>query len=88
MISLTFGLFTQVSGSGPLGPLVYSGERFRAFRPSCFFVRFGFFIKKIHCPDSLNKKISLILAAPPPTRHKINSLMHHTLDTCSVLHCQ
>ena len=22
MISLTFGLFTQVSGSGPLGPLV------------------------------------------------------------------
>ena len=24
MVSLTFGLFTQVSGSGPLGPLVYS----------------------------------------------------------------
>ena len=24
MMSLTFGLFTQVSGSGPLGPLVYS----------------------------------------------------------------
>ena len=23
MISLTFGLFTQVSGSGPLGPLVF-----------------------------------------------------------------
>ena len=23
MMSLTFGLFTQVSGSGPLGPLVY-----------------------------------------------------------------
>ena len=23
MINLTFGLFTQVSGSGPLGPLVY-----------------------------------------------------------------
>ena len=23
MISLTFGLFTQVSGSGPLGPLVW-----------------------------------------------------------------
>ena len=22
MVSLTFGLFTQVSGSGPLGPLV------------------------------------------------------------------
>ena len=24
MMSLTFGLFTQVSGSGPLGPLVCS----------------------------------------------------------------
>ena len=24
MMSLTFGLFTQVSGSGPLGPLVAS----------------------------------------------------------------
>ena len=24
MMSLTFGLFTQVSGSGPLGPLVES----------------------------------------------------------------
>ena len=23
MMNLTFGLFTQVSGSGPLGPLVY-----------------------------------------------------------------
>ena len=23
MMSLTFGLFTQVSGTGPLGPLVY-----------------------------------------------------------------
>ena len=23
MVSLTFGLFTQVSGSGPLGPLVF-----------------------------------------------------------------
>ena len=25
MMSLTFGLFTQVSGSGPLGPLVRYG---------------------------------------------------------------
>ena len=25
MMSLTFGLFTQVSGSGPLGPLVFKG---------------------------------------------------------------
>ena len=24
MMSLTFGLFSQVSGSGPLGPLVFS----------------------------------------------------------------
>ena len=26
MMSLTFGLFTQVSGSGPLGPLVYHSD--------------------------------------------------------------
>ena len=28
MMSLTFGLFTQVSGSGPLGPLVSIGISF------------------------------------------------------------
>ena len=28
MMSLTFGLFTQVSGSGPLGPLVYGALLF------------------------------------------------------------
>ena len=27
MMSLTFGLFTQVSGSGPLGPLVSVWDR-------------------------------------------------------------
>ena len=27
MMSLTFGLFTQVSGSGPLGPLVWTLRR-------------------------------------------------------------
>ena len=27
MVSLTFGLFTQVSGSGPLGPLVFFKSR-------------------------------------------------------------
>ena len=27
MMSLTFGLFTQVSGSGPLGPLVGKLQR-------------------------------------------------------------
>ena len=26
MMSLPFGLFTQVSGSGPLGPLVQEGQ--------------------------------------------------------------
>ena len=26
MMSLTFGLFTQVSGSGPLGPLVFNDK--------------------------------------------------------------
>ena len=54
------------------------------------FVRFGFFIKKNHFPDSLYKKISVILAATPPPPHSYppteenNSLMHHTLDTCSL----
>ena len=37
MMSLTFGLFTQVSGSGPLGPLVsksgLKGLERRHFRP-------------------------------------------------------
>ena len=28
MMSLTFGLFTQVSGSGPLGPLVWISDRY------------------------------------------------------------
>ena len=28
MMSLTFGLFTQVSGSGPLGPLVQEGRKY------------------------------------------------------------
>ena len=27
MMSLTFGLFTQVSGSGPLGPLVSDSDK-------------------------------------------------------------
>ena len=27
MMSLTFGLFTQVSGSGPLGPLVFQNHK-------------------------------------------------------------
>ena len=36
MMSLTFGLFTQVSGSGPLGPLV-------------FFLFVCFFLEKIEC---------------------------------------
>ena len=32
MMSLTFGLFNQVSGLGPLGPLVFF----------CFFLQVGF----------------------------------------------
>ena len=31
MMSLTFGLFTQVSGSGPLGPLVTKGNNLGDF---------------------------------------------------------
>ena len=37
MMSLTFGLFTQMSGSGPLGPLV-----FRLVTVRLAFVRFFF----------------------------------------------
>ena len=37
MMSLTFGLFTQVSGSGPLGPLVYSMKK-RYAAPSVKYV--------------------------------------------------
>ena len=40
MMSLTFGLFTQVSGSGPLGPLVSD-------KISSFF--FFFFFKGLTC---------------------------------------
>ena len=46
MMSLTFGLFTQVSGSGPLGPLVYvmgkalSGELSCPCDRSCLLLRF------------------------------------------------
>ena len=31
MMSLTFGLFTQVSGSGPLGPLVSKSQTLKIF---------------------------------------------------------
>ena len=31
MMSLTFGLFTQESGSGPLGPLVCRNSRLKLF---------------------------------------------------------
>ena len=31
MMSLTFGLFTQVSGSGPLGPLVLVAQSMLVF---------------------------------------------------------
>ena len=42
MMSLTFGLFTQVSGSGPLGPLVLmrSGKRYFALLLVFFRKRF------------------------------------------------
>ena len=36
MMSLTFGLFTQVSGSGPLGPLVYVWAFFNFHKTETF----------------------------------------------------
>ena len=35
MMSLTFGLFTQVSGSGPLGPLVKHTDRLLSVAVLC-----------------------------------------------------
>ena len=31
LMSLTFGLFTQVSGSGPLGPLVFQYDQYHIY---------------------------------------------------------
>ena len=38
MMSLTFGLFTQVSGSGPLGPLVL--DKCKELNKQCLSVTF------------------------------------------------
>ena len=46
MMSLTFGLFTQVSGSGPLGPLVIS---------SCTYYRDKKEVTFFLCIHSLNE---------------------------------
>ena len=43
MMSLTFGLFTQVSGSGPLGPLVFIGVNYKGDH-FCI----GFAVKRAH----------------------------------------
>ena len=39
MMSLTFGLFTQVSGSGPLGPLVFCPFHHGPQKPEFSFIR-------------------------------------------------
>ena len=41
MMSLTFGLFTQVSGSGPLGPLVFFDMNPIALREAKIVHNFG-----------------------------------------------
>ena len=56
MMSLTFGLFTQVSGSGPLGPLVSFREANRRLFPFVKMAdkhrgvsfRFNFNIRPLH----------------------------------------
>ena len=47
MMSLTFGLFTQVSGSGPLGPLVKcSGNWFKFLNEDiCYWVCALYYVK-------------------------------------------
>ena len=47
-------------------------HRIPSQRPEFFFVGFGFFIKQIHFPYSLYKKISLILAASHPPKKIIH----------------
>ena len=51
MMSLTFGLFTQVSGSGPLGPLV-STKKISVF---------GYKVLKHFTSSPLNKLIKLTM---------------------------
>ena len=41
MMSLTFGLFTQVSGSGPLGPLVFVRDSRTTLEPRYNTVRYN-----------------------------------------------
>ena len=56
MMSLTFGLFTQVSGLGPLGPLVFMNHMF------CVFVRIASarrFLQKSKTYVFLKNKIGL-----------------------------
>ena len=58
MMSLPFGLFTQVSGLGPLGPLVskYDREVVRVFQireHHAKIVKLGRYDENIHCDPSL-----------------------------------
>ena len=52
MMSLTFGLFTQVSGSGPLGPLVCDYFQTDNAPHSVNFFCLSYFSLKRKCCDS------------------------------------
>ena len=64
MMNLIFGLFTQVSGSGPLGPLVFIFETHKRPRaryglpppPVCVFVDHAFF--RAQCLRSILQHVS------------------------------
>ena len=59
MMSLTFGLFTQVSGSGPLGPLVFHYIQLPKAKGSgvAYSVDYG---PAICCPSIFSNDVSLV----------------------------
>ena len=73
-MSLTFGLFTQVSGSGPLGPLVYYVFEFSQFkkckknenRPVYFFLfSYAYLLGYFMPPTSKKLRGHIGLGCPP-----------------------
>ena len=77
MMSLTFGLFTQVSGSGPLGPLVFVFPSVRpSFRP-CVRPVLTFYVKVLREVLFVHHEMALAGGS------------HAPLGTCSSLglHC-
>ena len=74
MMSLTFGLFTQVSGSGPLGPLV------NFYRLICFIFR-----RKPHKYQSVQFSHSQkVLSGSPADRYLEMISLAHMINGCGI----